>query len=209
MHPSRMKSLKQIITLLWVFGAGLAALRADLIPPSEKWIQHTVRFANAKELTEYVLYIFPRDLDRNSPGNSSVRVPANGVVGISGLNPLAVAQAKGIYLFAIPITLHGSRERLPDENWFTKDTTGVLKCKLPSGQIRNLPRTDPRDKVEDVYEIRGLPKQLEVIRVETKESAVVTPPRIDRGATAILAGISVLAMVALVTHSRSGSRGRR
>src|SRR5271167_925908 len=88
-----------MIALLWVFGAGLAGLRADVIPPWQKRIQHTVRFTNAKAVTKYVLYIFPRDWNRHPPGNISVRVPANGVVDINQLNPTAVQQAKGIISF--------------------------------------------------------------------------------------------------------------
>ena len=138
-----MKPLKQIVTLWWVFAAILSSLRADVIPPWRKSIQQTVRFANAKDVTSYVLYIFPRDFSRNEPGNSSVRVPTSGVVSVSDLNPTAVAQAKGIYLFAIPVALHGSHDRQPDENWFTQKFQGVLKCKIPTTQIRTVPMADP------------------------------------------------------------------
>jgi hypothetical protein len=202
----RMNSLKQITALLWVFGVGFAGLRADVIPPWQKRIQHTVRFTNAKGVTKYVLYIFPRDWNRNPPGNTSVRVPINGVVDINQLNPTAIHQAKGIYLFAIPIALHGPRDRLPDENWFTQGAKGIFKCEIPSYQIPSLPKSDPRDKVEDVYEIRGLPEKMELTRIETKDNAAAKPPQADRGSAIALASMSALAMVALVGYSRKSKR---
>jgi hypothetical protein len=202
-----MRTLKQLILALWVIGAGSAGLRADLLPRNHRHVQHTVRFANAKEVTNYIFYIYPRDLSGDSPGNSAAPVPADGVMGISALNPLAVMKAKDIYLVAIPIALHGPRDRAPLETWFTEETKGVLKCKMPAGQIRSLLK--PGSRVEEVYEIKGLPKSLEVVRIPAKESAAIDSHGIDRGPAAILAGISALAMVALVRHSRAAGRDER
>jgi hypothetical protein len=204
-----MRTLKQIIALLWVLGAVNAGLRADLIPPWNKPIRHTVRFANASEVTKFVLYIFPRDLDRKMPGSSSVRVPIDGVVEISALNPLAVSEAKGIYLFAIPKSLHGPIDRPPKVIWFTEETKGVLKCKIPSMQIKSLPKSDSRDKVEEVYEIKLLPERLNVVLIQKEGGAAIDSRRINRGNGAILAGIAALAMVALVVHSRTENRAER
>src|SRR5262245_32046370 len=77
-----------------------AGSRADILPPGSKWIAHIAKFENAGDFKDYVFYVYPRDLDRGRPGNSTVRVPESGEVGISGFNPLAASQ--GIYVFAVP-----------------------------------------------------------------------------------------------------------
>jgi len=83
---------------------------------------------------------------------------------------------------------------------------GILKIKIPTTQIRMLPNSDPRNRLEDVYEIRGLPKKLELIRVETKDSAAI---RAEGKTTTLLACISALAMVGLVFYSRTVNNGKR
>jgi len=204
-----MKHRKQICALLLILEMNATGAHADILPAGHKQIEHTVRFTNVNELTNHVLYIYPRDLSRNLTGNSSVRVPTNGVVTLSQLNPLAIGRAGGIYLVAIPNALHGPLDRPPEESWLTEDTKGVLKCKLPITQIRSLPKSDPRDKVEDVFEIKLVPDRLEVVRIKKPVAAADGLPRIGRGSAAILAGIAALAMVALADRRRAVMRAGR
>ena len=71
-----------------------------------------------------MFYIFPRYLSGKKPGDAAMRVTIGGAVTISDFNPTAVNQAKGIYLFAIPVALHGQLDREPDGKWFTQDVKG-------------------------------------------------------------------------------------
>ncbi len=136
-----------IVTVL----AAASPVLADLLPPDSKWVTHVVRFENLADHTDYVFYVYPRDLNRGQAGNSSIRVPESGEVTISGINPLATAG--GIFLFAIPRKIHGPDGAGPKEEWFDGKTPGVLKSNPLVHPTRALSKSDHRDRIVTTYRI--------------------------------------------------------
>jgi hypothetical protein len=133
-----------------IFTVALFA-RADILPPNSKWISHVVRFENISDYSEYVFYVYPRDLHRGHPGNSSIRVPENGEVAISGLNPLVTGG--GIFLFAVPRSIHGPDATTAKEEWFDGKTPGVLKSNPLAHPVRTVASSDARDRIVTKYRI--------------------------------------------------------
>jgi hypothetical protein len=87
-----------VVTLL----TGLAGTaRSDVLPPGSKSVRHDAVFENVNDYPDHVFFLWPRDLPRSQPGNSSVRVAATGEATLAG-NPLARAQHGGPFLFAVP-----------------------------------------------------------------------------------------------------------
>jgi hypothetical protein len=160
--------------------AAVLPARADILPPNSKWVTHVARFTNIAEHREYVFYVYPRDLSRGHPGNSSVRVPESGEVAISGLNPLAAGG--GVFLFAIPRTLHGLDTNVAKEEWFEGNVVGVLKSGPLVYPVRSLPSTDPRDRIVTSYRVEikdGLklveaaPNPEQALLIEASSASVV------------------------------------
>jgi hypothetical protein len=140
-------AVRQIVFAIAVILVTASLARADILPPGAKWANHVAKFDGiAKHQADYVFYVYPRDIGRGQPGNSSVRVGESGEVGVSGLNPLAVAQAGGVFLFAIPKKLHGD-EKAPKDEWFEGKGDGVLKAKLPFQPVRQVNKSDKRDPI--------------------------------------------------------------
>jgi hypothetical protein len=126
------------------------AARADLLPPQHKAVKHLLRLENIKDYPDYVFYIYPRDLPRNQPGNSSVRVEDSGEASLSG-NPLV--RGKGAFLYAIPRKLFKDAKQPPQEEWFEKPTEGIFKSEPLVNQVRSLPKSDPRTQIVTRYRI--------------------------------------------------------
>jgi hypothetical protein len=162
---------------------GLA--RADILPPGGKWINHVAKFENVGDFTEYLFYVYPRDLHRGRPGNSSVRVPESGEVSIGGFNPLAAGG--GIFLFAIPKKLHVDTESSPAEKWFTTEIAGVLKSKALVTPIRSVDRSDERDQIVTTYRIR-IGQELELTEV-AGESRQTAPTAVTRTTPIVVSGL--------------------
>ena len=119
--------------------------RADILPPGSKWANHVAKFDGiAQYKGDYVFYIYPRDLARGQPGNTSIRVADSGEVGVSGMNPLATRD--GIFLFALPKKLMGD-EKHPKEEWFEGKGEGVLKAELPFRPQRTTSKSDKREAI--------------------------------------------------------------
>ncbi len=123
---------------------------ADLLPPNSKRVSHVLRFENIKDYADYAFYVYPRDLARGKPGNSSVRVDDSGEVNYFG-NPLA--RRNGTYLYAIPRKLFKDDKQPPQEEWFEKPANGILKSERLVNQVRILPNSDPRTKIVTRYKI--------------------------------------------------------
>lgn len=127
---------------LTVILATAAFGRADILPPGAKWANHVAKFDGiAQYQGDYVFYVYPRDLARGRPGNTSIRISDSGEVGVSGMNPLATRD--GIFLFAIPKKLMGDA-KVPKEEWFEGKGDGVLKAALPFHPQRTTDKSDKR-----------------------------------------------------------------
>ena len=131
--------------VLAVILATAALGRADILPPGSKWANHVAKLDGiAQYQGDYVFYIYPRDLARGRPGNTSIRVPDSGEVGVSGMNPLATRN--GIFVFAIPKKLLGDAKD-PKEEWFEGKGEGVLKAELPFRPQRTTSKADKREAI--------------------------------------------------------------
>jgi hypothetical protein len=140
--------------------------RADLLPPGQKPVEHLIRIENIKAYPDHVFFIYPRDLDRGLPGNTSVRVGDNGEGSLSG-NP--IARREGAFLYAIPRSLFTDKISVPREEWFQKPQAGILKSALV-GQIRTVPVSDPRKRIVTRYEIEIKDNlKLTILKDEKKE----------------------------------------
>jgi hypothetical protein len=104
-----------VISLLCV-----SSVRADLLPPGQKPVEHVLRIENTKEYPDHVFFIYPRDINRGLPGNTSVRVGDNGEGSMAG-NPLA--RRNGAFLYAVPRSLM-DKEKTPREEWFESHRSG-------------------------------------------------------------------------------------
>lgn len=124
---------------------------ADILAPGSKWVKHVVQFEDLGKYRDYVFYVYPRDLSRGKPGNSSIRVPDSGEVSISGMNPLATRD--GVYLFAVPSSLIKDKNAAPEEAWFEGKVAGVLKSPRLVQPIRALPRSDARNTIVTRYRV--------------------------------------------------------
>jgi hypothetical protein len=147
--------------------------RADILPPESKWISHVARFEKLGDHPGYVFYVYPRDLGRGKPGNSSVRVPESGEVAISGLNPLAARE--GVYLFAIPKELHGPLDQAPKEEWFEKKTEGVLKSGRLAYPVRSVSKSDKRDKIVTTYGVKIEKGELKLTEIKPEPKPEAKP----------------------------------
>lgn len=162
----------------------------DVVPPDSKPIKHRVRFENLREHPGFVFYVYPRDLPRSQPGNSSVRFADE--TELSALNPMAVSMAGGAYLYAVPESLHAGREA-PDETWFKPGgTTGVRYARLVDPR-KYASTSAPYDTIVTRYRIEGLPGalRLDLQGEETLAGGVPVSPL--RGFRILLA-LSVLAL---------------
>lgn len=171
-----------------------------------KWAKHLLKIQNLSEVTNHVLYIYPRDLASSSPGNSSVRMTDEGV-SISGLNPLAVREAEGIYLYAIPKSIVGEKSRAPSESWFTNDVPGIVRCKVPIDPIRAVPKSASNKPFVDVYIIEGLPKTLKMHPAPgNKKKTASNPAGMDVGTRNTLLLTASLALGTLTFRTRASMR---
>jgi hypothetical protein len=129
-----------------------ADARGDVLPPGHKWADHRVRFENLAAYSDYAFFLYPRDLPRGNPGNSSVRVPAEGECGLGG-NPLARSMAGGVFLYAVPRRLFANPDDPPKEEWFERPADGVLKSDPLVDDIRTVPETESRTRFRTVYRV--------------------------------------------------------
>lgn len=160
--------MRRTLLLVAVSAICVPSVRADLLPPGQKPVEHLLRIENIKEYPDHVFFIYPRDLNRGQPGNTSVRVGDNGEGTMAG-NPLA--RRAGVFLYAVPRTL-ADKVKTPSEEWFEKPANGVLKSALPVGPIRTVAEKDPRKRIVTRYQIEikdGL--KLMLLKDEKKEGA--------------------------------------
>lgn len=167
--------------------------QADIIPPGYKRVLHQVEFSNIAAFTNYQFFVYPRDLPRDLPGNSSVPVK-DGVVALSALNPLAVGMNHGVYLYAVPKELSAGGGQ-PLEAWFTNQTPGVLKSPRLVDPVSSLPETDRRDKILTRYRLEGLPAKLDLIKLEAPAAPPASSPAIKKSEASVLLGLAGIGAV--------------
>lgn len=136
-----------------------SSVRADLLPPGQKPVQHLLRIENIKDFPDHYFFVYPRDLARKLPGNSSVRVNDQGEATLAG-NPLA--RRNGVFLYAIPHSLFTEKGQAPKEEWFEKPGEGILKSARLVDPIRTVSVKDPRRQIVTRY------------RIEIKEGLTLT-----------------------------------
>jgi hypothetical protein len=181
-----------------VFCLLLALAGADVVPPDSKAITHRVRFEGLSP--DFVFYLYPRDLPRDAPGNSSVRIDA-ATAELSALNPLAVNQAGGAFLYAVPKSLHAGREA-PDEAWFAPGRTpGVRSARLVAPR-KYVSASAGFDTLETRYRVQGLPGALDLVPLGEETLAGGVPVR-PFGALWLLLGLPVLAAAWIAWRLRS------
>ncbi len=184
-------------SLLTLFPCLLAAVgvgaRADILTPGQKRVEHVVQFTNAPSFSNYYFLVYPRDLPRGQSGNSSVGLK-DGAVVLSALNPLAVRQNRGAYLFAVPKSLY-AQTGYPHEEWFTNATPGILKSQRLVDAIRSLPLSDPRERIITRYRIEGLPDKLDLILLEPQPVKPGETNALKKSDAAALLGLSGTAAV--------------
>jgi len=189
----------------WLIGCLLLAIptvtMADMIPPGQKWVSHVAIFENTAEFRDYVFFVWPRDLSRGAPGNSSVRVNENGETGLGG-NPLARAEAGGLFLVAIPKKLFGDDINAPPKDeWFEGMGEGVLKSPPLPREIRSAPESEPRDKFVSRFVVKLDSKEgkLDAILLSEERPSVSVPveakPESSRQMIAIGLGVAALLLV--------------
>jgi hypothetical protein len=174
--------MRRIVAVLITAATLSSIAQADILPPGNKWIAHVAKFENAGGFKDYVFYVYPRDLSRARPGNSSIRVPESGEVAISGINPIALRD--GIHLFAVPRKLLAKDDTPPKEEWFTEKSEGVLKAGPLVHPVRTVSSSDKREKIVTRYkiEIKDGSMKLTEVKPEPSESkpeeeaAVTTVP---------------------------------
>jgi hypothetical protein len=165
MEKVRNNSMKYLLLILFLFPL---TLKADLLPPNTKWVSHQLKIENIKDLSDYVFFIYPRDENRNKPGNSSVRLDDKGVGSMSG-NPYARRNG-GPYLYAIEKKLFKDLKDPPQEEWFEKETAGVYKAEIVR-EIRTISKDDKRTELWTIYkaEIKDKKLKLELINDDKPE----------------------------------------
>ena len=157
---------------------------ADIIPTGYKRVQHLVEFSHFSAFTNYHFFLYPRDLPRDMPGNSSVLVK-DGVAELSSLNPLAVGMNGGVYLYAFPRE-SGARVGYPLEDWFTNQTGTQLKSPRLVDPVRSLPNSDPRQQLITRYRIEGLPGKLNLINLDASTPPPKVRPTLKKSEVALL-----------------------
>lgn len=183
-----------LVLLSWL------AARADIIPPGYKRVVHRVEFTNIAAFTNHQFFVYPRDLSRDLPGNSSVPVKEGGVE-LSALNPLAVGMNQGAYLYAIPKDLC-TRASQPLEAWFTNQIAGVLKSPRLANPVKSLPDADPRDQILTRYRIEGMPARLDLIELAPRATTPQSGPAMKKSEASVLLGMSTVGAVLIGTGWR-------
>jgi hypothetical protein len=181
-----------LLTLL----TGLArTAQGDMVAPGYKFVRHDAVFESVNDYPEYVFFVWPRDISRDQPGNSSVRVAPTGEATLGG-NPLARAQHGGPFLFAVPKGLFGEDpSQPPRDEWFENPTAGVLKSAALVPEIRSAPLWEPRDRFVTRYRIAIQDGTLETTLVSHEQPGDEAAPGFGRW---LIAGGLMAAALVLV-----------
>jgi hypothetical protein len=186
--------------------AAAGPLAADVLPPGSKPVEHVAQFDNLRDFPGHVFFVWPRDLDRGRPGNSSLRVGEDGQVSL-GVNPLAVGRAGGLFLFAVPRPLLKEAGDTPREEWFEGKTPGVLKSGPLAAPVRSAPLSEPRSRFVTRYHV-GLTKDALNVTVVSDERPAGPGSAGSGGGTArwvtvaLGVGAAVIAVVAGLVVAR-------
>ncbi|MBI1321855.1 hypothetical protein GC170_01520 [bacterium] len=191
------------------FGLGGAVISArpvwaDILLPGSKFVSHKIKFENLKEYEkQYKFFFLPMN---QGEGPEWVKAQAEfaktGVISVSGINPLQVARADGLYLVAVPIAMLDQNGTVSPAE-LLKPPPGILKSERLVGQIRAV-RKEDKDEFWTVYHVRIMDGKLQTGLIRHDE-----PMRRDRvksnsfgaGATAILT--TVVAASTLLSRFRN------
>lgn len=97
-----------------------------------------MEFENLNAAPEYHFYLYPRDMARGTPGNSSIQLRDGRAVSLRTLRADAVQAAGGVFVVAVPTRLVGGAFEPADEAWFTCKVSGVLKARVADANRRVL-----------------------------------------------------------------------
>ncbi len=172
-------------------GAVISArpVRADILLPGSKFVSHKIKFENLKEYEkQYKFFFLPLN---QGEGPEWVKAQAEfaktGVVSVSGINPLQVARANGLYLVAVPISMLDKDGSVPHGD-LLKPSPGILKSERLVGQIRAV-RKEDKDEFWTVYHVKIMDGKLQTGLIRHDEPAKrdsVRSNSFGAGATAIL-----------------------
>jgi hypothetical protein len=165
--------MRYLFTLLSALAAA-APVAADVLPPGSKWVQDVAQFDNFRDYPAHVFFVWPRDLDRGRPGNSSLRVGGDGQVSL-GVNPLAAGRAGGLFLFAVPSEMLERADGVPREEWFEGKTPGVLKSGPLATPVRSAPLSEPRSRFVTRYHVGMTKDALDLSVVSDERPAHAAP----------------------------------
>lgn len=176
------------------FGLGGAvvsarSLRADILLPGSKFVSHKIKFENLKEFEkQYKFFFLPLNAEEGPQWTKAqAEFAKTGVISVSGINPLQVARADGLYLVAVPIAMLDENGSVSHAD-LLKPPPGILKSERLVGQIRAV-RKEDKDEFWTVYHVKIMDGKLQTGLIRHDE-----PMRRDRvksnsfgaGATAIL-----------------------
>jgi hypothetical protein len=205
------KNLLPLAAALVTLLTGLArTAQGDVVAPGYKFVRHDAVFENVNDFPEYVFFVWPRDISRDQPGNSSVRVAATGEATLGG-NPLARAQHGGPFLFAVPKGLFGGDpSQPPRDEWFENPTEGVLKSAALVPEIRSAPLWEPRDRFVTRYRIAIQDGRLDATLLSHEQPGDGAAPGSGRWLIAGGLAVAALALAAgLILVRRRGPKADR
>jgi hypothetical protein len=198
--------MRYTVTVVAVVAAA-GPLAADVLPPGSKWVEDVAQFDNLRDFPGHVFFVWPRDLDRGRPGNSSLRVGEDAQVSL-GVNPLVIGRAGGLFLFAVPRPLLKEAGDTPREEWFEGKTPGVLKSGPLAAPVRSAPLSEPRSRFVTRYRVALTKDALHLTVVSDERPSRAGPAASGGGPTrwvtvALGVGAAVTAVVAGLVVARA------
>lgn len=191
------------------FGLGGAVISArpvwaDILLPGSKFVSHKIKFENLKDYEkQYKFFFLPMNQEQGPEwAKAQAEFAKSGVVSVSGINPLQVARADGLYLVAVPLSMLDKDGTVSHAD-LLKPPPGILKSERLVGQIRAV-RKEDKDEFWTVYHVKIMDGKLQTGLIRHDE-----PMRRDRvksnsfgaGATAILT--TVIAASTLFSRFRN------
>lgn len=178
------------ILALGLGGAVVSArsLRADILLPGSKFVSHKIKFENLKEYEkQYKFFFLPLNAEEGPQwAKAQAEFGKTGVVSVSGINPLQVARAEGLYLVAVPIAMLDKNGTVSPSD-LLKPPPGILKSERLVGQIRAV-RKEDKDEFWTVYHVKIMDGKLQTGLISHDEPAKrdrVQSNSFGAGATAI------------------------
>ena len=180
-------------------------LHADILLPGSKFVSHKIKFENLKEFEkEYKFFFLPLNSD-NGPQwlKAQDEFSKTGVTSVSGVNPLQVARANGLYLVAVPRTMLDADGGVAIEK-LLNPPKGILKSERLVDQIRAV-RKEDKDEFWTIYQVKIVDGKLQTGLMRHDE-----PGRRDRVKSNSLGsgGMALVSAVVVAGALWSRFRGR-